>query len=703
MSVKYRISYRRLSNNVTTIDILDSSYGGGIINLTPDGDPLNIAINGDVGNIYTPTVGSGATIKALSLPQSLTNLFTLDPQKYMVKIYNGASGTNLVWQGFVNTGLYSENYSTGYNVQNSITIECNDGMALLDEYYYKPIDSSFYTGFETIGTILNNVLGKLNITFNNIHTSNDLATTSAGTNFFTLLKVNNENYVDENLTAMSCREVLDSIFGALGLTMRFQGSDIYIVDPINLHNTAKGKVYDTATFTENASTLGGYLDISNKDIKWFETGSNMGIVQSFNQIKVNYDPYSYTNDSYGFTKENATYDASTYGTYTDNDVTYNIFTDVVMKDWTLGSPATFEGIQTVDSSVKLDDPEFYIKQIPAASGSFSYTFPLSNIKQDDNLQLELNMDVYVNTKHVSNIISPDEGETIIQILNIRGIEIKIGDKWWNGTSWQDTATDSSIYIREIDAKTEDVYKHRTWFRPRRYVRTDDLSRIDDQWTTVMFYMPISDAVVSGSGLLNGSISIKISAATSYGQCIPYWNQDGGPHATTDNIHNVLIKNISMQIVDTGKISILNEGVLRTADINSIATMKKKPTDIKLTNGTGPYGVSRGAFSGLNETVSGTNITGLYRAGDATIHNTIDLLSQSLLAEYNVPRSKLTGTLNVKDILLGVTTKLIQDSDYAKDENGNPKSFYIASGNYNDRFENMNVQMIECASTRDSIT
>jgi len=705
MAVKYRTSYNRLSGGITTIDILDNTYSGSVVTLTATGDPLNITINGDVQNIYTPTVGSGATVKVFSLPRSLTSLFSTDPQKHTVKIYNGASGTNLVWQGFVNTGIYSESYSVGYNVPSSITIECNDGMALLDEYYYKPIDSSIYTGIVTIEAVLWNILWKLGIPFYNIYTSNDLNTTSAS-NLFSILTVNNENYVDENLIPMSCREVLDSIFGALGLTMRFKGSDIYIIDPINLHNTAKGKVYDLETFTENNFALGGYLDISNKDIKWFETGSNMDIVQSFNQIKVNYDPYTFISDSYGFDKGNAIYDVSTYdGPITDNGTTFRIYNEdapngVAMKGWTLGFPASFEGIQNIDSSAKLDDPMFYIKQITGASGSFSYKFPLSNIKQDNNLQLVLNMDVYVNQKNAQNIILPGENPAAINTLFISNIEIKIGDKWWNGTTWQDNAAYPDIYIRQTDAKTEDIIStHSIWFLRKTKYTTVDKSRIDDQWTTVMYYMPIGDAFVSGTGLLNGSISIKILKNALIKTVIPFFT---GAGYTIDLIKNILIKNISVQIVDSNKMPITNEGILRTADIDNNVSMKKKPTDIKLTNGTGLYGTSRGAFGGLNENPSGTNIAGLYRTGDASIHNTIDLLSQSLLAQYSVPRSVLTGTLDVKDYLLDVTTKLIKDSTYSKDANGNPKAFYIAGGTYNDRFENMNVQMVECASTRDSI-
>lgn len=722
-NIRYRIAYKRFSEGITTIDIIDTSYGGGITNLVAAGDPLNISFSGDVNNIYAPTVGSGATITVISTPLSLINLFTIDPQKYIVKIYNGDTSTNLVWQGFVNTNIYNESYSIGASMPSPITIQCNDGMALLDEYYYKQSDgSTFYTGFATIGTVLNNVLGKLSIGFNNIYTSNDLNTKSSSYNLFAKLKVNNENYVDENLVAMSCREVLNSIFSALGLTMNFRGSNIYVIDPINLHDATKGKVYDTSTFTENASTFGGYLDISNKDIKWFETGSNMDIVQSFNRIEVNYDPYSFIEGNYSFTEENLIPETAgwSYGGTAD----YALCNNALFKDWSVTEGLAFDGFKAVQQYEgipdKLGEPTYYIRETSTGTGSYSYTFPLSNIKQDDNLKLELSMDVFINTRNPFNILTPtdDFPETVFSNLYVGNIEIKIGDKWYDSSAnlWKDTQCFSTIYVRELEADIiQEKFKDRYnlfWFHWK--YKTVDKSLINDKWVPSVMYIPLSGDRTSGVDLVNGSIQIIISkefkilgiadpintpgVIFSDGTFIP-----GGTYWEGANIKSVGIKNIGIKVVGLNKSPIVNNGIKTVANLNDDLTRKKLPLTIKLTNGTGPYGTSRGAFSAVDETESGTNIDGLYRWTDVSIYNTTALLTQSLLSQYKVPRSKLTGTLNVKDCLLGVTTKLIKDSTYSKDENGNPKAFYIVSGTYNDKYENMNAELIECASTREAIS
>ena len=135
--IKYISSYKRLSNNLTTITISEKSYSGAVSTLVADINPLQIQTSGDIENIYDATQGSGAVINLLVTPLTLTSLFTTDPQKYLVKVFNGTTGGTLQWQGFVNTNIYQEDYSVGGSLLTPIQLTCNDGMALLDDLSYK--------------------------------------------------------------------------------------------------------------------------------------------------------------------------------------------------------------------------------------------------------------------------------------------------------------------------------------------------------------------------------------------------------------------------------------------------------------------------------------------------------------------------------------------------------------------------------------
>lgn len=704
--IKYQIKYLRKSGGQTTIDILEKNYSedssGGITALKAAGDPLTISFDGDINNIYKPTIGSGATIKVMATPLSLRDLFTTDPQKYMVKIYNGnsenSSGVdNLVWQGFVNTGIYTESYSIPISLMSPITIYCNDGINILEDIpYSQTVGGLKYTGFTTIGTVMSNIFSKLSIEFYNIRTATDLKY-ETHTNLFTALSVNNENYYDEKEEPMSCREVLESIFGGAGLVLSLKGTVIYIIDPIHLHSSySASKSYDTYPIYGSGEAVigfGGYLDISARDINWYETGQVSDIIQPFNYIETTYDPYNFTQLGYSFDEEGNAGNTGTYGEYTDNGITYRVHTGITMKDWVISGTPYFEGFEEVSPSVQ--DVSYVIRQTVGGTGTFTYTFPLSNIQQDDGLMLELSMDVFVNTKHVSNIFDPAEAGRDISSLYLENIQLKIGDKWYKQTGfgtgvWSDTIGYCKPYVRELDAKIYDsYYVHGTWFRKAKYYMAEDGSIISNKWITSVLHIPLAEAYASGVDLVNGSVSIIIPKKLDA--------------SVVTGILNVLIKNINIQIVNTKKKPITNDGSLSTASIDAAINMKKSKLDVRLTNGIGPYGVSRGAFSSNEATIAGLNITGLSRV-DNVVYKTNQLLLQSLMGQYGSPRFTLNGKLNLVDYINDYTFfseilfHLIKDSNYSL-----AVAYYIVSGTYHDREEYMDVEMLELTTIREVIS
>jgi hypothetical protein len=700
--VKYRISYFRKSGGQTTIDILDSAGSGSVTDLQPASNPLEINFDGDINNIYKPTKGSGATIKVMATPLTLVDLFTTDPQKFMVRIYDGESedssgADDLVWQGFVNTGIYTESYSTPICLQSEITIYCNDGMVLLEDIpYTATVGGAKYTGFATIGAVMKNIFDKLAIDLLRIRMATDLQYETY-TNLFTALSVNNENYYDESEKnkPMSCREVLESIFGGLGLVLSLKGFVIYIIDPIQLHSNLF-KIYDThPIYGSNFSTttVGDILDISTGDIAWFETGTTMDIISPFTSIDIPYDPYSFVGAGYDFNAEGNAGNIDSYSEITNNGVTYNWYIDVTMKDWILYGSTYFEGIKEVGTGN--DSIDYFIRQTIGGTGSFVYTFPFSNIQQDEGLMLELSMDIYINTKHATNIISPAEAGQLYNTNYLTNIQIKIGDKWYNGAglpedAWHDIAYDSWMYIRELNAKITPARKqrHKTWFSflwigVTNYYAEVDESEINDKWVTSVLHIPLDRMHSLGVSLVNGSVSIIIPKALDTFQ--------------STGVLNALIKNVNVQIVDKNKVPLLNDSVVVNAVIDGSSNIKEAKLNISLKNGTGPYGVSKAAFSSALHTLAGSNISGLSRE-DQVEYKTSDLLLQSLMGQYGSPRVILKGKLDVKNYLSDFHFYLIKDSTYL-----GTKRFYIVGGTYNDRNEYFDCDMIELTDTRETIT
>jgi hypothetical protein len=808
--IKYRTAYRRTSDKLTTIDILKKDYVGAITDLEPTDSPFTITSNGDIGNIYYPTIGSGATISVYATPLTLLELFTDDPQLFKVKAYDGESGTNLFWQGFVTAEIYSENYSYSSQLATPITISCTDGMRLLENIKYKTSLDAFYLGNVTLKQVFANILAKLNLSFTNIYTSNDIIIDDGGaglTNPFLNIKVTQENYIDESEEAMSCRDVLNSIFGSLGLVMRFRADRIYIIDPINLHDAGKGRVYNTATYSDDGPvSLGGYLDISQDQIKWFETDAQLDMHPSVSEVIVKYDPYNYNKGIYDFSD---LANLSDVGSWVDMD-SYYVNTDVVYDGWTFtGTDYMSVGVKELETA----SPE-YVLYLTDSHTVAKYTFPYSNITQDENQVLKVSMDVYVQTKLDSVNIYSDENNKDVYSINIP-ISIKVGNQYYKGVnSWATGATGN--YRQPLTVREENIG-----------LMAYTKSRINNKWTSASMFIPLKESIEGN--LLSGNISIEIldnlttqpdfdiifgshqfepwtepcfnitSPAGNYTHngttiAVEKSNNDsvritiqgfsniigipidrtlfdgavldidstraladviggiwidnlghqhgygsdlahtyftpisyvassdtltfnvvtsGTPYFTdnynhidtcimTEFIFNydyksavVLIKNIKIEIVDANThVNIGNDGV-EEKGINSINLTGKSNLPINCQHGIGTFGASRGSFKSITP---GTNITGLYREGDETTYSAAKLLIQSVGSQYHSSRIKLSGVLDVKDFMLGVDLKLIQDSNYLPE-----KSFYIVGSTYNDRDESSQVEMIELVATRDNIS
>lgn len=685
---KYIIEYKRRSGISTIIYIQENGYSGATTELDTQVIPLEIIIDGDVDNIYKSTLGSGARINILGTALTLTEFFTIDPQKYRVLIYNNET---LIWQGFISTGIYSEDYSSSGIVP--ITLICNDGMSILENILYEEDDGSPFTGFIQITTILNNILDKIDLDFTSLRTSSDLIIGGSSTNIFEDLMIANENFYDEKQEPMNCREVLDSLFSSLGLVVSFRDDTIFFIDPINLHTPALGKTYDVDGTGESGLNLGETIDISNDDIEYYETGQNMDIVQPYNQVVVNYNPYNLLSMMYDFNyKLNRTHQGSEFETI-GVDGNYFTSTSTGYTGWNFTDSFPVYGMKENEE----DDFLWFIKSDATGSDfggtTATYTFPLSNINQG-GYGLSFNFDMYINTKNANNWLyyTGSTGNTVNQ-LTINAT-LKVGNEYYLGdNNWSTTGGVFPIVIRERDSEiTTEEYTYSTgWlFKLVNYGTRDvDSSVINDKWIGVSGFIdmdnPISAQAYTGN-FLYGDINFTFRSEI---------NTDDNALPDEVVIHNVLFKNPQFTTTSKNTAPLMNIGYENSYKLISGNTTTKKPISIDLTSGIGDYECSRGAFSS-GHTIT-ANLDGLRRDGDATLYDTTDLVAQNLISQYNSPRTKLDLNLDVTDYLLNIRNVLIQDTDYLS-----TKTFYISSGTYYDQQENFKGTMIELVDSRETI-
>lgn len=682
--VKYRIQYyRRYSGKQTTIDILEKDHiSSAITELRAAEDPLTILFDGDPSNIYKPTIGSGAVIRIVETPLTLLGLFTDDPQKYMVRIFDGIANEDsdvssdtdgkLIWQGFINAEIYSEGYSNP--IATTIELNCNDGLALLDKIKYKTAADEYYEGTEDLAHIFQNIFGKLGIEFDRIFMNCDFSLTaspSLNTNLFDFLMSSNENFVDESGEPMSCRDVLNSIIGGLGLVMKFSGRDIHIIDPINLHDASKTKVYDiSASYdTELASNeLGGYLDISSQDVAWGLTGSVLDIEPAIDEAIVVYDPYTFTLYEYDFNKES---NQTVEGTWSDMGA-YWYNENVQFLNWIQGSAneAASIGLRETETG-----PPTYCLHMNDSQDYLTFTLPdYNSIVQDEFLQIRISFQVWVQTKDSSlNIFADDSTAAIIWQYKVP-IIVRIGDLYWQGgNTWDVAASPQPMVVRQADVSESSVTH----------------SQVNDRWTEGYVLVPLWNSGQRLFGNLKVYIFDELTTAVSE-QVLPAINDEF--------VYHVLLKDFKIEIVNVQTGKIISNDRVKTKAVMSTNLTGKESTEIEVTSGTGLWGTSKAAYKTTLTDIPGiAKIEGLYRGTEATSHKTADLFLQSFQSQYKTPRIKIRGRLRVQDYLLDIRKYLIQDTNHMGD-----RAFYILNGEYHDREEMMDVEMIEVTGTRETI-
>jgi hypothetical protein len=659
-NLRYFIPYKKFSGIETDIWILEKDTSTGTYQtLTADDNPLEITFDGDVNNIYAGTVGSGATINLRVTPLSMTNLFTTDPQKFKVLIYSNSA---LIWQGFISTGISYEELNSSQNTL--FTLKANDGMAVLDLIPYQLDPSTYYQDNTSAATVLQRIMSKLNLVFDNGWGAMDYRVDDYEQSIFFNLGVNQTNYIDENGKAMSCREVLNTIMTSLGLRVAFRGSAFHVIDPINLHDVTKGQIISTGWDANAQNYPGGFLDISLNQIKWYSTGISKDQTQPYNQIEINYDPYTLTNVSYDLSNVANWSNAGSWSGLlgASGPDQYYINNTIQYKNMVVDGSILQQAIKRADGS----GLEYYLKlqknthQQTGYAGIARISFPFSNIYNDPNIFLKISADFRCNTLGYDNIY---DSSTAPYTVNY--IDVSMGYLLGGGP-------DSSIHWFKAKILT-DYTLTAADFTP---------SEIQDKWVTNTWKYPFGSL---GTISKDGSINVYIGGYYTTG-----WL------TTTDK--NCLVKNINVDIVNANGETVKNTGqkftALKSVSDNYINT----PTTVQLNAGIGPYGSSRAAY---RSPATLAPLDGIYRGlanGSGTKYNTAFHVAQSFVSEYNTPRTILTGNLDVQTHLLDTQNYLIRWSTYFPN-----KSFFIANAVYNDRDEYMSVQMIECTNTRDNIT
>lgn len=297
--VKYRLTYNDIEDNVFVCDISSEAYTGDVI----DVGGYCILERPEIKEIYTVIRGTGMRIN-LEANQNLTleDLYTENEKTFTVKL---TRNDQVLFRGFIDPAGLSEDL---VNDVWEVSIDCVDGLALLENLSYVDELGEKYRGKEKDIQVITNCLRRTGVTQDN---GNQLIVRSSINTRYVFLPLtddplnnvysNQERFIkDDDSTISSCKEVLESILRKYGASIVMDGDKWQIFSFYELLHTPNRWFYEyedgvfQSSSQTNYNTLQIGSNINGFANHWVNTNQRKEIIPAVGAVKVNYN-YGFVN------------------------------------------------------------------------------------------------------------------------------------------------------------------------------------------------------------------------------------------------------------------------------------------------------------------------------------------------------------------------------------------------------------------------
>ena len=471
-SLKYIIPFKTLLNNSVEVHFLLRDYKGSPVELVGSGEPLTLSFD-DEDFLYTPIRTSSCKISIIG-NDYLQELFSIDYTQWKINIIRNKS---LVWTGYIKPEIYTQDYTSE---KFELNIEAVSALSMLENIEYIPLGQE--PDFIKVWDLLKSIIQKANGDWNNIYIpqvyGRDREKVSTE-NLFELLELSEVNFFDEEDKPMTYLEILEELCKILNWTVTDWCGDLFFYDidhkgiyrKYDKQLTAYTSVTPTEANVQQLSfrggnhtldKLGGYTKAS-VIVDNYSTGElfpdeKIDDLESIGAIDKSIDKYV-TRRVHKKPIEIKAFHYSLENTPISDEAFYKM--TPVQRDNILGATVTQvcdykrhrEGDSWVaditnyryDGVIYMVEHWFVWKDQQNHSKWIKQWVPLLELKTKDNVLyadgvLVLNFSVCgVNQERMMIDQIYTTYHTIWAIL-------QIGNKWWNGKSWQTTETRFGIPI-----------------------------------------------------------------------------------------------------------------------------------------------------------------------------------------------------------------------------------------------------------------
>lgn len=481
MGLRYRIPFKDFKNNSYVVEVHRADYQGEPTELR-GASSCFVVSETDEDFMYTPIRTSTATINILD-SELLLDLYSINNQYAPVKLYkNGV----LEWTGYIKPEQFTQPYVP---YTQNVSVECVCALATLENIEYVQFSSNGnITMFELVKTLIEKLKGSyLGVYIPNVYGKTALVDVDV---LKDIVLIEN-NFISEG---MNCLEVMEAVCKFLNWTLFDIGGYLYFIDSdwngeYRLYNqelSSYSTVQSNSIFIQDI----GYNGSSSNTLDIIH-GYNKASVKALNHVfddvvkDEDYDDLSkYANGEYLVL------------TYSGDDGAHGVRKQFVKpKNWkvfaynNIGEPLGEDSLSSMNKyqlnnirgAILVNEADYKCK-------SLTDTNPLDNITEfsyQEIIQMRISDSASENLSPIADRIGivmegehavysecaiSIDGEVIpyydadmVQTFNMNigerslKIKAKIGDKYYNGSSWGDTETTFDVEMDEhgkiINTKT----------------------------------------------------------------------------------------------------------------------------------------------------------------------------------------------------------------------------------------------------------
>lgn len=663
--VKYRVEYKDSAGVDKKIDIEERDFVGDRTDVDAGDDPLNIELPANDPIYPAPVATAGCTINMISATNmQFIGLYSIDPQKIRVRIYAGGSSIPY-FTGYANTEVYGESYARLQDYD--AYLYCNDGFATLERYKYLN-GTAKYDTLETMWNVLTRIITKMGLPFQYLYFacrhSCDGVTPGTSETLWHNLKIDQQNYYDEQDEPMTHRQVLEALLMPFGLQIRWLNGSLLVFEVQMLYgsNFFGVKRFDSSFAYVDAVNLAFNYDISNGEINWDGEDQVFDKKGGFSKQKIRYSPYAVDGivknkdlaNRYEWTGTEI-WDEDAYGVWRMTGIT-------AVSGFTLTSAGVhFAGHKV---SFEASEEDIYIE---CSAGGLEWIISTDsdyNVAEKAGQLLEISGQIYIKTRN--NEFDTSQNSWIVRGISMPCVVLVDGkgphrvDSDWQ---WDTGYTEDSICTIRLEPGE---------------------TTLCDRWLTfktwVPFNMPGGKAVLKiGDPKLFANFEDTLDDAPYYRK-VRFKNIDVKAYAAgTIRDRGLLIEVQNAKEITGNDISY--SGDLNEAFIN-------EAEEITLHHSDGENMTDRGAIRKLD----GSFPSG-WSKGGGTSYRLTDLLLRLIISQYRDSLNTLNGTIEAGALMQSnggpAFVFTLQDSD-----NLGSCKLMFTGGTYNDFYRTLNGSFLE---------